>query len=74
MPSGLPPDPISLLKTPLQCPACHGKNITIMERKTLTDGLAWAAWCVPVLCRICHTKFYRRVRKELEEIARAGSG
>jgi hypothetical protein len=74
MQSGLHPDPVSLLKTPLQCPGCGGKNISIMQVTTFFDRIAWAAWYSPILCRICHAKFYRKVRKELEEIARAGSG
>jgi transcription elongation factor Elf1 len=73
MQSGLHPDPVSLLKTPLQCPACGGKSIIVMQLKTFFDRLAWAAWCAPLLCRICHVKFYRKVRKELEQIARTGT-
>ena len=74
MQDGTETDPALLLKNPLQCPGCGAKAVMIMEVETLFDRLAWAAWCAPVLCRVCHAKFYRRVRKELEEIARAGSG
>ena len=72
MQHGLHPDPISLLKTPVRCPACGGMSISIMERRSLFDWVAWAAWCTPLLCRICHVKFYRKVRKELEEIDQSG--
>ncbi len=74
MEGGLPPDPVSLLKDPLLCPACGGKAVAVMEVETIFDRLAWAAWYVPLLCRICHSKFYRRIRQELEEIARGQSG
>ena len=70
----LPPDPISLLKEPLLCPACGSKTVTVMEVETVFDKLARAAWYVPLLCRICHNKFYRRIRKELEEISRGIPG
>jgi hypothetical protein len=45
-----------------------------MQVDTIFDRLARAAWYVPLLCRICHNKFYRRIRKELEEIARGQPG
>ena len=70
----LPPDPISLLKHPLVCPGCGSKAVTVMEVDTIFDRLARAAWYTPLLCRICHFKFYRRIREELEEISRGQPG
>ena len=70
----LPPDPVTLLKDPLLCPACGSRTVTVMQVDTIFDRLARAAWYVPLLCRICHNKFYRRIRKELEEIARGQLG
>jgi len=69
-----PPEPVFLLKEPLFCPACGSKTVTVMEVETIFDKLARAAWYVPLLGRICHNKFYRRIRKELEEISRGIPG
>jgi transcription elongation factor Elf1 len=74
MTTGFAKDLSERLSTPLQCPACGATTVSIMEVQTVFDKLAWAAWCAPVLCRICHSKFYRKIRKELEEITRAESG
>ena len=67
-PGMFPLPPCKPLARP-KCKSCASSDVFPLPVQTLADRLEWTSWRGPYKCRVCHKKFYVRVKKLFESEA-----